>query len=119
MNRDFFGIFEIPASIFQSVNPTFIIILGPLFASLWVRLSKAGKEPSTPLKFALGIFQLGLGFLVMVFGSQFVSEYGNAALIPVIFLVLGYFLHTTGELCLSPVSLSMVTKLAPKGLELW
>jgi len=114
VNRDFFGIFDIPASIFQSVNPTFIIILGPLFASLWVRLNKAGKEPSTPLKFALGIFQLGLGFLVMVFGSQFVSEYGNAALIPVIFLVLGYFLHTTGELCLSPVGLSMVTKLAPK-----
>ena len=114
VNRDFFGLLEIPASIFQSVNPTFIIILGPLFASMWVKLNKAGKEPNTPLKFALGIFQLGAGFLVMVFGAQFVGVEGDMALVPMIFLVIGYFLHTTGELCLSPVGLSMVTKLAPK-----
>jgi POT family proton-dependent oligopeptide transporter len=114
VDRSFFGLFEVKASIFQSVNPTFIILLGPLFASMWIKLNKAGKEPSTPLKFALGLFQLGAGFLVMVFGAQFLSVNENAVLIPMVFLVLGYFLHTTGELCLSPVGLSMVTKLAPK-----
>tara|TARA_Y100001954_G_scaffold8066_1_gene8133 strand:- start:3959 stop:5527 length:1569 start_codon:yes stop_codon:yes gene_type:complete len=114
VDRSFFGLFEVKASIFQSVNPTFIILLGPLFASMWIGLNKAGKEPSTPLKFALGILQLGAGFLIMVLGAQFLSIQGDAVLIPMIFLVLGYLLHTTGELCLSPVGLSMVTKLAPK-----
>ena len=114
VDRDFFGLFNVPTTVFQSFNPLFIIILGPLFAGMWLSLNKKGKEPSTPLKFALGIFQLGLGFLIMVFGVTFMTEENNVVMIPMIFVVLGYLLHTTGELCLSPVGLSMVTKLAPK-----
>lgn len=114
VDRDFFGLFNVPTTVFQSFNPMFIIILGPLFAGMWLSLNKKGKEPSTPLKFALGIFQLGVGFLIMVFGVTFMTEENNVVMIPMIFVVLGYLLHTTGELCLSPVGLSMVTKLAPK-----
>ena len=125
VNRNFFGK-NIAASIFQSVNPAFILILGPFFSALWIALSKRGKEPSTPLKFSLGLIQLGLGFLMFVVAGYFVSveeitlningvdTLQAAAVVPMIFLVLGYFLHTTGELCLSPIGLSMVTKLAPK-----
>ncbi|MEM9072917.1 MAG: peptide MFS transporter [Myxococcota bacterium] len=117
---------EVPASIFQSVNPTFILLLAPLFSMLWTRLGSSGKEPSTPLKFALGVAQLGVGFLVLAWSASFVAD-GSvnviadgetvtqaAAVVPVIFLLGGYFFHTTGELCLSPVGLSMVTKLSPK-----
>jgi POT family proton-dependent oligopeptide transporter len=97
------------ASMFQSFNPLFIIILAPLFALLWVTLSKWGLEPSTPAKFGLGIVQVGLGFAVLVFGAAQAGPDGKVA---VIWLVLMYLLHTTGELCLSPVGLSMVTKLS-------
>ena len=114
VNRSFFGLFDVPTPVFQSFNPTFIIILGPMFAKLWISMYKKGKEPSTPLKFALGIFQLGLGFLAMVFGASFLTEENGVVVIPMLFVVLGYLLHTTGELCISPVGLSMVTKLAPK-----
>ena len=114
VNRSFFGLFDVPTTVFQSFNPAFIILLGPMFAKLWLSLNKKGKEPSTPLKFALGIFQLGLGFLAMVFGATFLTEENGIVVIPMLFVVLGYLLHTTGELCLSPVGLSMVTKLAPK-----
>lgn len=109
VDRNFLG-FEIPTSQFQFVNPFFIICLGPLFALMWVKLGKIGKEPSTPLKFALGIIQLGLGFAAFVWGAS--AADGNG-MVPLAFLILGYLLHTTGELCLSPVGLSMVTKLAP------
>lgn len=114
VNKSFFGLFDIPTTVFQSFNPTFIILLGPLFAGMWLALNRKGKEPSTPLKFALGIFQLGIGFLLMVLGTSFITEENGIVMIPMIFVVLGYLLHTTGELCLSPVGLSMVTKLAPK-----
>jgi len=101
---------EIPASIFQSVNPMFIMLLAPVFSWIWIQLNKKGKEPSTPLKFSMGLIQLGLGFGVIVLGAKMFSIEG---LVPVIFLVLMYLLHTTGELCLSPIGLSMVTKLSP------
>ncbi len=95
---------------FQSVNSVFIILLGPVFAWLWVRLERAKANPSIPAKFGLGIVQVGLGFGVILlaiasFESNSSGMWGM--------LVLLYFLHTTGELCVSPVGLSMVTKLAP------
>jgi POT family proton-dependent oligopeptide transporter len=96
------------AGMFQSLNPLFIIILAPLFAWLWVKLSASGFEPSTPAKFGLGILQVGLGFAVLVFGAS-LSDDGKVA---IFWLALMYLLHTTGELCLSPVGLSMVTKLS-------
>jgi POT family proton-dependent oligopeptide transporter len=106
--------FTIPASVFQSVNPAFILILAPLFASLWIRLSRIGREPSTPMKFVWGMVLLGLGFLALDFSTAFVTVAAGAALVPLIFLVFSYFLQTSGELALSPVGLSMVTKLSPQ-----
>jgi POT family proton-dependent oligopeptide transporter len=108
-NRLVFG-WEMPASWLQSVNPFFIILLAPAFAALWVRLGAANINPSTPLKFGLGLIQLGLGFLVLYFASLFVAAGEQVA--PT-WLALTYLFHTTGELCLSPVGLSAVTKLAP------
>lgn len=100
---------EVPASMFQSLNAFFIFTLAPLFSMLWIWLAKRGWEPSTPAKFALAIFQVGLGFLVLVFGASL----GEAGARPgIIWLVLIYLFHTTGELCLSPVGLSMITKLS-------
>lgn len=109
VDRTIFG-WEIPASIFQSVNPLFIVALGPIFSSLWISLRRKEKEPSTPLKFTLGVLQLGLGFFALYLGCASADENG---MVSVLFLLLGYLLHTTGELSLSPVGLSMVTKLAP------
>lgn len=100
---------EAPASMFQSLNAGFIIALAPVFAWLWVKLSNAGFEPNTPVKFSLGILQVGLGFLVLVAG---IRASGDGS-ISMWWIVLFYLLHTTGELCLSPVGLSMVTKLSP------
>ena len=100
---------EIPASVFQSLNAFFIFLLAPLFALLWTWLGARNWEPSIPVKFSLAILQVGLGFLVLVFGTQATPE-GTAT--PLIWLVLIYLLHTTGELCLSPVGLSMITKLS-------
>ncbi|GEQ97975.1 hypothetical protein JCM17844_16120 [Iodidimonas gelatinilytica] len=101
----------VPASIFQSLNPIYIVLFGPVFAWLWVFLGKRGLEPSTPAKFGLGIVQLGLGFLVLVGGAHMV---GLNMATPVVFIFLIYLLHTTGELCLSPVGLSAMNRLAPK-----
>jgi len=97
------------AGMFQSLNPLFIIMFAPLFAWLWVKLSARNREPSTPMKFGLGIVQVGLGFAVLIVGAAFAGEDGKVA---VVWLALMYLLHTTGELCLSPVGLSMVTKLS-------
>lgn len=104
---------EIPASTLQSINPIYILILGLPFTVLWAVLSKLRLEPSTPVKFALGLLQLGLGFGAFWYGAQAADERGMVALG---WLLLGYLLHTTGELCLSPVGLSMVTKLSPRRL---
>ena len=98
---------EVPASVFQSLNAMYIIFLGPVFAAVWVFLGKRGMEPSAPQKFGLGVIQLGLGFLVLVWGAN-----SSAGLTPVAFIFLIYLLHTTGELCLSPVGLSAMTRLS-------
>jgi len=102
---------EMPASWLQSVNPIFIILLAPLFASFWIRLGMRNMHPSLPIKFGLGLISLGLGFAVMIFAAQLAAQ--GQQVLP-LWLVLTYLLHTTGELCLSPVGLSAVTKLAPR-----
>lgn len=102
-----------PASLFQSINPIYIILLAPLFAALWQWLGKRGKEPSAPAKFGLALAQMGLANLVLVWGAE---AYGLAAMTPVIFVFLYYLLATTGELCLSPVGLSAMNRLAPSYL---
>lgn len=94
----------------QSFNAGFILIFAPVFAALWAFLEQRKIDPNDPMKFALALVQVGAGFLVLVWGAQFA---GPAVQVPLIFLVLAYLLHTTGELCLSPVGLSMVTKLSP------
>ncbi len=101
---------NVPAAIFQSINPIYIILFAPLFAGLWQWLGQRGLEPSAPAKFALALFQVGAGFLVFAWGA---SSVGMDVLTPVIFLFLIYLLHTTGELCLSPVGLSAMNRLAP------
>jgi len=96
--------------IFQSLNPLYILVFAPVFAAAWPKLEKMGMNPSIPRKFALGLIQVALGFYVLVWA---ISNMQNAAgLVPWVFLALCYLLHTTGELCLSPIGLSMVTKLA-------
>ena len=100
----------VDASIFQSINPIYIILLAPIFAALWTWLGRKGLEPSTPAKFGLALIQLGAGFLVLVLGAQSV---GMENMVPVLFIFLIYLLHTTGELCLSPVGLSAMNRLAP------
>jgi len=97
------------AGMFQSLNPLFIILLAPVFAVMWVVLGRKKWEPSTPAKFGLGILQVGLGFAVLIYGASLAGPDGKVS---VIWLALMYLLHTTGELCLSPVGLSMVTKLS-------
>jgi POT family proton-dependent oligopeptide transporter len=103
----------VPASIFQSINPIYIILLAPLFAALWQWLGRKGREPSAPAKFGLALAQMGLANLVLVWGAE---AYGIAAMTPVIFVFLYYLLATTGELCLSPVGLSAMNRLAPSFL---
>ena len=110
IDRDIAG-FEFSAAWGQFFNPFFILTFGTLFTLMWVRLDKIGKDPSIPTKFGLGLIQLGLGFGVLVFGASLVPDTG---LVSLLLLVFCYMLHTTGELCLSPVGLSAVTKLAPK-----
>lgn len=100
----------IPAEWLQSVNSFWIILLAPVFAGLWVSLGRSNREPTAPGKFVFGLLFMGLGFLVMVFAAQ-LSQ--NGVKVSPLWLVLTYLLHTIGELCLSPVGLSTVTKLAP------
>jgi POT family proton-dependent oligopeptide transporter len=105
--------FEIPAGWFQSLGPVFVISLAPVMAGLWVWLARRKAEVSLPVKFALGLLLLGAGFLVMAWASRYVAS--GSKVLPT-WLITTYFLHTLGELCLSPVGLSSVTKLAPKRL---
>jgi len=105
------GFFEIPASWFQSLNPIFIIALAPVYSMLWVALARRFIEPSTPAKFALGLIIMGLGFVVMIPAAYLVAD-GQQVLPTWLFFT--YLLHTMGELALSPVGLSSITKLAPK-----
>ena len=108
MDRTLLG-FELTASQFGAMNSFFIFLFAPFFAWLWTVLGRRGIEPSTPLKFALGIAQAGLGFGALVYGAASPNE---AGLVAAYWMVLAYLLHTCGELCLSPVGLSAVTKLA-------
>ncbi len=112
INRDFFSLFVIPASVFQSVNAFFIMVFGAAVASFWVAWQKWGREPSSLFKMAVGTIVMGLGFLMMAAASiEAGSEpFGKASMH---WLILAYLLHTLGELCASPVSLSFITKLAP------
>ena len=100
----------VPSSLFQSINPIYIVLLGPIFAWLWTTLAKKGLEPSAPAKFALALFQVGAGFLVFVLAA---GGSGATAATPVLAVFLIYLLHTTGELCLSPVGLSAMNRLTP------
>jgi len=103
--------FVIPASFFQSVNPLIIIFLGPLMANIWLRLDRSKLRMSTPQKMGSGIMLLGLGFLLLSVVSQ-----NQDSKISLWWLVMVYFCHTLGELCLSPIGLSMVSKVSPKKL---
>jgi POT family proton-dependent oligopeptide transporter len=107
--RDLLGV-NLLAPYFQSVNPIGIIVLAPVFAGIWTRLASRGREPNTPVKFAMGLFLVGAGFVVMVVAAR-LSDGG--VLVSPMWLIAAYSIHTCGELCLSPVGLSMVTKLAP------
>ena len=109
VDRVIFG-WEVPASMFQSLNAGFIFTIAPLFAMLWIALAKRNMEPSTPIKFSIGIILVGLGFLALVYGMK--SSEGLQT--GVLWIILIYLLHTLGELCLSPVGLSSVTKLSPQ-----
>lgn len=108
VNKNMMG-FELTTTFFQSVNPLFIMIFAPVFSWLWIKLGSMNKEPSAPYKFGTGLILLGLGFLVLNVGKTAAI----AGLVPAIFLILLYMMHTLGELTLSPVGLSLVTKLAP------
>ena len=107
------GFLTISSGQTQSFNSAFILIFAPLFAALWAYLEQRRRDPNDVLKFALALVQVGAGFLVLVWGAQFADENYR---VPLIFLVLLYLLHTTGELMLSPVGLSAMTKLAPAAI---
>ncbi|HEX7858620.1 MAG TPA: peptide MFS transporter [Sphingobium sp.] len=110
VDRSFMGV-EISASLYQSVNPLFIFTLGPLFTILWTMLGRRGWEPSTPAKFGMALLLVGLSFLSLVWGAEMV---GIEKATPAFFIWLLYFFQTTGELCLSPVGLSAMNRLAPR-----
>lgn len=103
----------VTASQVQSFNAGFILILAPVFAALWAFLDRMKYNPNTPLKFGLALVQVGLGFWVLVWGVAYADD---SYRVPLVFLALCYLLHTTGELCLSPVGLSMITKLSPAAI---
>lgn len=107
---------EVPASWFGSLNGFFIITLGPLFSSLWVWLSKRNQNPSGPLKFSVGLFLMGLGFVILMVSSLGIPKGASAAGVSMLSIVLFYLFQTMGELCISPVGLSFVNKLSPKRL---
>ncbi|WP_426492182.1 peptide MFS transporter [Hymenobacter sp. 102] len=117
INREVFG-FLIPTSWFQSVNPGFIVLLGAPVAAIWMSLSRKGKDLSIPVKMGLGMVLLGVGFLFMVGavmqrGGDVADQTVKAS---ILWLLATYFFHTIGELCLSPIGLSMVSRLSPPTL---
>ena len=109
VDRTMFG-WSVPAPVFQSLNAGFIFLFAPLVAWMWIALAKRNREPSTPVKFSLGVFGVGLGFLALVAGMK---SSGSAGMTAVYFIFLIYWIHTMAELMLSPVGLSAVTKMAP------
>lgn len=109
VDRTMFG-WEVPAPVFQALNAGFIFLFAPLIAWLWIALAKKKRNPSTPVKFAFGVFLAGLGFLALVGGMK---ASGGSGMTAVYFVFLIYWIHTMGELMVSPVGLSAVTKMAP------
>lgn len=112
-DRSLFG-FEVPATWFQSVNSAFIILFSPVFAAMWVWLAKKNIDLSSPTKFAMGLAFAGLGFLLMVFAANTVVASGGSVLVSPWWLIMSYLFQTIGELFLSPVGLSSMTKLSPR-----
>jgi POT family proton-dependent oligopeptide transporter len=102
-----------PASWYQTLNPLFVVLFSPVFAALWVQLGRRNLEPSVPVKFGLGLIQMALGFVVIAWAAMLVVKGGEGTKVLPVWLLLTYLLHTFGELCLSPIGLSAVTKLAP------
>lgn len=109
VDKEMFGV-NVPTPVFQFLNAGYIVIFAPIFAWMWIALSKRNLEPSTPVKFAIGVFLAGLGFLSLVGGM---TAAGSTGLTAVYFIFLIYWVHTMGELMVSPVGLSAVTKMAP------
>jgi POT family proton-dependent oligopeptide transporter len=105
------GSWVMPASMLQSINPIFIILLAPVFGSLWVALEKRNADPSIPVKFGLGLLGLAVGFFVLSWGAANASA---TSLVSPAWLIVTYFFHTAGELTISPVGLSAITKLSPE-----
>ena len=112
-DRVVFG-WEIPATWFQSANSFFIILLAPVFASIWLALGKRGKNPPSPAKFALGLLFAAFGFAIMIVTANLVVGSGGGLRVSPMWLVVSYLFQTVGELCLSPVGLSSMTKLSPR-----
>jgi POT family proton-dependent oligopeptide transporter len=106
---------EVPTLWLQAANSLFVILLAPVFAAIWVALGRRHKDPSSPAKFAFGLFFAGLAFMIMYLAANRVIAGGGAAIkVSMLWLVFSYFLQTIGELSLSPVGLSSMTKLAPR-----
>ena len=111
MTDNSIGSTEFPSTWYQSLNPIFIILLAPVFSWMWIKMGS--KQPSSPAKFSLGLVGVGAGFVIMVFAAQRAAA-GGGSLVSPGWLFTTYLLHTLGELCLSPVGLSVMTKLAPQ-----
>ncbi|MCA1746019.1 MAG: peptide MFS transporter [Bacteroidales bacterium] len=114
-DRMMFG-FEIPASWFQAINAIFIVLLAPLFSLLWLKLDKVKMNPKTPFKFGWGMLLLAIGAAVMAVADTISNSGASILLVSPLWLTLVYLIFTMGELCISPIGLSMVTKLAPPKL---
>ncbi|MDO5522788.1 MAG: peptide MFS transporter [Bacteroidia bacterium] len=114
VDRNVFGLFEMTAGQTQFFNPFFIILMGSLFSVLWVKLSERNMNPNIPAKFGIGIMLLGVGYLITMFGN---TVHNAEYLVPLWIIVGIYFFHTVGELFISPIGLSMVTKLAPEKIS--
>jgi len=112
-DRMLFG-WEVPTLWLQSANSVFVIVFAPVFAAIWIALGRRGKDPSSPAKFAFGLLFTGLGFLVMVAAANRVISGGTAVRVSMWWLTASYLFQTVGELSLSPVGLSSMTKLAPR-----
>lgn len=108
--------FEIPASWFQAINAIFIVLLAPLFSLLWLKLDRVNLNPKTPFKFGWGMLLLAIGAAVMAVADAISNSSTAIVLVSPLWLTLVYLIFTMGELCISPIGLSMVTKLAPPKL---